>query len=144
MIRESKRRAFSWPDEFEHNKEPINNLREALGGRREALARQLFLLCVVVAFNRGEFDQKVPKRKTDGPRFDELSDENFLLLDAVALAHAGDRRVLLNQEKVFDIAEQYAAAGLRALLADLAGHSAETFTELIVSELYLNVKNRMR
>lgn len=144
MIRESKRRAFSWPDEFEHNKEPINNLRKALGGKQVALARQLFLLCVVIAFNRGEFDEKVPKRKTDGPRFDELSEENFRFLDAVAVAHTGDRRVLLDQEKIFDIAEQYAAAGLRAMLADFAGKSGETFAELVGSEIYSHVKNRSR
>jgi hypothetical protein len=139
----SKRRGFSWPDEFEKNKEPIRNLRTALGTEGHLMTqRQLFIIVAVIAFNRGLIAEKVPTRKTDAPRLEDFFPEHLRLLEMIALGHEKSRYVLRSQEDVFDVVERYAAEGLRLLLGELPGRSRESFSEWVAAEIYLAVKQQ--
>ena len=87
------------------------------------------MICLAVGFDSG-FKRDVPPRKSDSMRVADLKKEQFAIMRAVALRETKDSNVLLNDDEVFDIAEQYAAGGLM-LLAQKAKEGGDFRLDLI-------------
>ncbi|MEY4533540.1 MAG: hypothetical protein RI926_1309 [Actinomycetota bacterium] len=124
----SKRSAFSWDSEY---RSFVDDLRDFLrfkeGGRPGNI--ETFMMCLAVGFDSG-VKRDVPPRKSDSMRIENLKKEHFAIMRAVALRETKDSNVLLNDDAVFDIAEQYAAGGLM-LLAQKAKEGGDFRLDLI-------------
>jgi hypothetical protein len=124
----SKRSAFSWDPEF---RPFVDDLRDFLrfkeGGRPGN--PETFMICLAVGFDSG-VKRDVPPRKSDSMRVADLKKDQFAIMRAVALRETKDSNVLLNDDDVFDIAEQYAAGGLM-LLAQKAKEGGDFRLDLI-------------
>jgi len=77
--------------------------------------KEQFLLAMAIGF---ENDQKRELKTKDGFFFSNyLGSEDKTLINALAIHVHGSSDVLANEKEVFEIAEQYASAGIR-ILAD--------------------------
>ena len=77
--------------------------------------KEQFLLAMAIGF---ENDQKHELKTRDGFFFSNyLGSEDKTLINALAIHVHGSSDVLANEKEVFEIAEQYASAGIR-ILAD--------------------------
>lgn len=111
----SKRQGFTWDPEFKPVIESLRSDLKGWGGRGdEPSSAELFLLCLALGFSTGTV-RDVPPRKTDGPRIDYFQPEQMSLIKAVALAEADSAEILLDEDRVYDVAEQYASGGLMLL-----------------------------
>lgn len=80
--------------------------------------KEQFLLAMAIGF---ENDQKRELKSRDGFFFSNyLGAEDRTLINALAIHEHGSTDILANEKDVFDIAEQYASAGIR-ILADSIG-----------------------
>ncbi len=141
-MKKSKRTGFSWPAEFKGDKkEQIDSLRRALGpkGEKELGNRPMFFLALLFAYTEGIIDDAVPPRQTNSARLSELSDKHFQLLEAIAVEHAGDKSVLEDPDAVFDIAERYVSAGIKALVKEHQVNQA--FRNWLSSKIFQVLRN---
>jgi hypothetical protein len=77
--------------------------------------KEQFLLAMAIGF---ENNQKRELKAREGFFFsDNLGPEGRTLINALAIHEHGSADILADEKKVFDIAEQYASAGIR-ILAD--------------------------
>jgi len=77
--------------------------------------KEQFLLAMAIGF---ENDQKRELKSRDGFFFSNyLGAEDRTLINALAIHEHGSTDILASEKEVFDIAEQYASAGIR-ILAD--------------------------
>ena len=75
--------------------------------------KEQFLLAMAIGF---ENNQKRELKTRDGFFFsDNLGPEGRTLINALAIHEHGSADILADEKKVFDIAEQYASAGIRIL-----------------------------
>lgn len=111
----SKRQGFSWDQEFKPTVEHLRVDLKGWGNRGEdPSSAELFLLCLALGFSTGTL-RDVPARKTDGPRIDYFQPEQMALIKAVALSEAEAADILIDEDRVYDIVERYAAGGLMLL-----------------------------
>jgi len=140
----SKRTALTWDQEF---KTPfVKKLEEYLvrvTGANAISNTDLFMLCLAVGFEMKKV-RPVPPRKTDAVRISYLKEPHLAIMKSVALTHTQDHMILLNEDKVFDIVEQYAAGGLEILAIEMENQiNFETylFKFLFESMKKTNLKN---
>jgi len=77
--------------------------------------KEQFLLAMAIGF---ENSQRRELKTREGFFFsDNLGSEGRTLINALAIREHGSADILADEKKVFDIAEQYASAGIR-ILAD--------------------------
>jgi hypothetical protein len=141
-MKKSKRTGFSWPAEFKGGKkEQIDSLRRALGpkGEKELGNRPMFFLALLFAYTQGIIDDEVPPRQTNSARLSELSEKHFQLLEAIAVEYAGNKSVLEDPDAVFDIAERYVSAGIKALVKEHQKNQA--FRSWLSSKIYQRLRN---
>ena len=140
----SGRTALSWPKEYTGNIEPLAQMRTALrlGGGRPISNGQLFLIAAILAFNAGKIGaHKIPKAN-NSVRRDDLK-ENRRILEAIAVSTSQSRKVLLTEDEVFDIAERYAAEGLKILFEARQSRTSEDFAYFVSSEIYAAIKKNV-
>jgi hypothetical protein len=141
-VKKAGRTALSWPKEFKDNVEPLQQLRKALklGPGRSVSNGQLFLLATVLAFNAGKIaPEKVPTAN-NSVRVDDLQDFHRRVFEGIAVFTQQSRKVLLTEDEVFDIAERYAAEGLKILFAEKEKRTSEDFAYYVSSEIYSAIK----
>lgn len=107
------------PDRFYIDKEdrPYYNkvIEENVVNFKNKNQKEQFLLAMAIGF---ENDQKRELKTRDGFFFShDLGAEDRTLINALAIHKRGSADILTNEKEVFDIAEQYASAGIR-ILAD--------------------------
>jgi hypothetical protein len=133
----TKRTALSWDPEF---KPFIKNLEEYLGRMKGANAvtnTDVFMLCLAVGFELDKTRQ-VPPRKSDAVRISYLKEPHLAIMKSVALSHTQDHMILMNEDKVYDIVEQYAAGGLEILAMQMENQI--NFETYLVKILYESLK----
>lgn len=119
--KKSKRTALTWDQDY---KPRIDELRDyldrGLGAKGAASNLSIFMLCLGVGFQMKKLRER-PVRKSDGPRLEYImkSGEELATMRAVALAHSQDYEILLDEDKVFDIVEEYAAGGLEIICLEM-------------------------
>lgn len=141
-VKKAGRTALSWPREFRDNPEPLQQLRKSLklGPGRIVSNGQLFLLAAVLAFNAGKIaPEKVPTAN-NSVRVDDLQDFHRRVFEGMAVFTLQSRKVLLTEDEVFDIAERYAAEGLKILFAEKEKRTSEDFAYYVSSEIYSAIK----
>ena len=108
---------------LEFSKPSLSNydrLREVMRGSDKATPTnlELFMFAMAFGFKSGNRVEEIVKSGT-GPRVEYLSQDNEALMAAVQLATTIDTETLMDLDKRYTIAEQYAEGGIR-LLALLA------------------------
>jgi hypothetical protein len=140
----SGRTALSWPKEYKDNIEPLAQMRTALrlGGGRPISNGQLFLIAAILAFNAGKIGaDKIPSAN-NSVRVADLK-EHRRILEAMAVSTSQSRKVLLTEDEVFDIAERYAAEGLKMLFEARQSRTSEDFAYFVSSEVYAAIKKNV-
>lgn len=118
-IKKTKRLALSWDQEF---KSPtLDDLEYHLKKNTEKNRisnLDLFMLCLGIGFEAKQ-KRPIPPRKTDAVRLADIKEKTMAIWQAIAVSDIGSPEVLLDEDQVFDIIEQYAAAGLMILSAEM-------------------------
>lgn len=138
IIHNSKRKGFSWDPEF---KTAVQDLKIFLKTKEEGgdpTNLEIFMLCMAVGFDGG-LKRDVPPRKTDSARLEVLTEREFAIMRALALHELKDSSKLLDDDVTFDIAEQYAAAGLMLLSQEMS--ATKDFRGSLTARLYKAVKS---
>jgi hypothetical protein len=132
-MKPTKRQGFTWDQEY---KNFVDTLRSELKGFSSSgevpSSTEIFMLCLAVGFASG-VKRDVPNRKTDGPRLSFIQPEQMALIKAVGLSEADEADSLIDEDAIYDTAEQYASGGLM-LLAD-AYKSNPNFRDWLRSKL---------
>lgn len=96
--------------------------------------KHLFLAAMVVGFKNG-IKHKITDRDPPGYiRTEYLSDTEKALINAVAVKDAGNLEVLLDKKRVYSIAEEYAAGGIK-ILKDQVFSGKGSFSKRLETEL---------
>ena len=133
-IKKTKRLALSWDQEF---KQPtLDDLEYHLKRNTEKNRisnLELFMLCLGIGFEAKQ-KRPTPPRKTDAVRLADIKEKTLAIWQAIAVSDTGSPEVLLDEDQVFDIIEQYAAAGLMILSVEMKNQP--DFAGWLSSKLY--------
>jgi len=95
--------------------------------------KEIFLAAMVVGYHEGG---RIPLRSKEGfIREEYLSDEERALIRAVAVSTEGNLNVLLDEQKVYSIAEEYATGGIALLKAKVSSGEYGSYAKKLESEL---------
>ena len=92
-----------------------------------------YILALVVGFTKGE---RLKIVKKDGfILIENLQDEDLSLIKAIAVKEDGNLDVLLDREKVFRIADEYANCGIKLLNNSILGKEYGSYFKKLEAEL---------
>ena len=132
-MNKSRRQGFSWDQEYKPTVDILRSELKGWGHRGDdPSSAELFLLCLALGFSTGTL-RDVPPRKTDGPRLDYFQPEQMALIKALALSEADNAELLIDEDRVYDIVERYAAGGL--MLLAQASEAQPNFKEWLRGKL---------
>lgn len=95
--------------------------------------KDVFMAAMVIGYYEGS---RVKIKKKEGyVRESYLNSEDRALINALAVSEEGNLNVLLDAQRVFSIAEQYATGGIRLLKARVFGEEYGSYTKKLESEL---------
>ena len=118
-IKKTKRLGLSWDEEFK--KPTLDDLEYYLKKNTEKNRisnLELFMLCLGIGFEAKQ-KRPTPPRKTDAVRLADIKEKTMAIWQAIAVSDSGSAEILLDEDQVFDIIEQYAAAGLMILSVEM-------------------------
>jgi hypothetical protein len=110
----TKRTALSWDPDFKSTVKELEEYLERMTGANGVSNTDLFMLCLAVGFEMNKL-RGVPPRKSDAVRISYLKEPHLAIMKSIALTQTQDHMVLLSEDKVYDIVEQFAAGGLEIL-----------------------------
>lgn len=111
----TKRQALSWDQEYKPRLDQVfSELTDGKGGDGSLSNTEQFMICLSVGWSAG-VKRPVPPRKTDSVRLSYIDDQ-IPIFRSIAIADSGSADILLDDDKVLDIIESYAAAGLEILV----------------------------
>ncbi len=141
-VKRTKRTALTWDQEY---KTPhVDDLRDQLRKitKRSVTNKQMFMLCLGIGFDQN-CTRKVPPRTSDAVRLgDGVTEADYSLFNSIALAHSKDYKILLDEDAVYDIVEQYAAGGLMIISKEL--NSQPNFPAWLRTMLYKKAEKNLR
>lgn len=111
-------------DRLHVDKDDLNNFNRLKEKDSPFAGRQnkdIFLAAMVMGFSHGVKIDLEKKKKEGYVRDEYLNPDDRALINSIAIYDQGDLKVLLDKQKVFDIAEQYAAGGIESLKASALG-----------------------
>ena len=113
--------------------EDFNRLKDTdspfAGGRN----KDVFLAAMVIGYYEGS---RVEIKKKEGYIMASYLDpEDRALVNALAVSEEGNLNVLLDKQKVFSIAEEYATGGIKLLKARVFGEEYGSYAKKLESEL---------
>lgn len=115
--------------------EDFRSLRDDKGSPlSEGDSKDIFIAAMVTGFNEGV---KIELKSKEGfVRTSYLKPEDIAIINSIAVADEGSLNVLLDEKKLFSIAEEYATGGIRllkdkAFSDDFGTYSKKLGTELI-------------
>jgi len=95
--------------------------------------KDIFLAAMVIGYHEGG---RIPLRNREGFfREEYLSDEERALIRSVAVSTEGNLTVLLDEQKVYSIAEEYATGGIALLKARVFSGEYGSYAKKLESEL---------
>ena len=110
--------------------ELLKNRSSTLYGKEN---RVPYILALTIGFLKGE---KLKLNKKEGfIRIDTLLEDDKTLIKAIAVKDEGDLDVLLDKEKVFRIADEYANFGIKFLHNSVLGKEYGTYTKKLEIDL---------
>ena len=118
-LKKTRRVAMSWNQDLKESTLPdLKAHVDSICGESVS-NKQLFFLCMGMGI-RSEIMGEIPARKSDSVRLEYLDERDFSLLKSVALAHKKDLKILLDEDAMYDIAEQFASGGLEVFKNEMA------------------------
>ena len=115
------------------DKEKYDRLLEKDGTFAGKDNKDVFIMAMVIGYSRGV---KVELTRKEGyVRFEYLKDRDKSIIKSIAVADRGTLDVLLDKKKVYSIAEEYAAGGIKLLVEMVFGESYGSFEKRLESEL---------
>jgi hypothetical protein len=103
-------------------------------GKQHAQNKEVFLAAMVVGFHEG--GRIEVKNKEEWIFIDYLSKEEDAMIKAIAIAEEGNLNVLLDEQKVYSIAQEYATGGISLLMAKVfSGEYFGSYAKKLESEL---------
>jgi hypothetical protein len=124
-IKKTRRTQLTWNQSLKGRVDEIKTqVKRASGKSMNNL--EVFMLCLAVGFNERKKND-VPKRTSDVAHVSTIKGADYATIRAVAVYETGSSEVLMDEDAVFDIAEQYASGGLEFLVdkMDSVGSVAE-------------------
>jgi len=105
--------------------------------------KDLFMLALITGFHEGA-RVKLDKREGFFLLY-HLNDKENSIIKAIAVAEKGDLNILLDKKKVYSIAEEYAAAGIKLLRDKVFSGGYGSYIKKLESELideFERIKNK--
>jgi hypothetical protein len=133
----SKRTALSWDPEFKPHVRDLEEYLERMTGASGVSNTDLFMLCLAVGFEMNKA-REVPPKKSDAVRISYLKENHLAIMKSVALSQTQDHMILMNEDKVYDIVEQFAAGGLEILTVQM--QTQVNFETYLTKLLYESIK----
>lgn len=137
ILTKTKRTALSWDPEFKPIVKDLEEYLERMTGANAVSNTDLFMLCLAVGFEMNK-TRDVPPRKSDAVRISYLKEPHLAIMKSIALSKTQDHMVLLNEDKVYDIVEQFAAGGLEILSIEI--NTQVNFETYLSKLLYESIK----
>jgi hypothetical protein len=95
--------------------------------------KDIFLAALVVGYHEGV---KLPLKSKEGYfRTEYLKSEEKALIKSIAVATTGDLNVLLDEQRIYSIAEEYATGGISLLLDRVQNDSYGSYAKKLENEL---------
>jgi dnd system-associated protein 4 len=95
--------------------------------------KDLFMMAMMIGFREGS---RSPLDKKEGfVRIEYLNEKEKSIIKAIVVAEEGDLSVLANKGKVYSIAEEYAAGGIKLLKNKVFSGGYGSFIKKLESEL---------
>jgi len=111
----------------------FNRLKETDSPFAGSQNKDIFLAAMVVGYHEGS---KIEIKNKEGyVREEYLNPRELALIKAIAIADAGNLEILLDKQKVFSIAEQYATGGIEILKVKALSGEYGSYTKKLESEL---------
>jgi hypothetical protein len=117
-IKKSRRLALSWDQEYKPSLVDLKFWLDKNSEKNKVNNLDMFMLCLGIGLESKE-KRDIPPKKSDAVRLEYLKESTFALMKTIALFDSQDPLVLLDEDKIYDIAEQYAAAGLKILTLEM-------------------------
>lgn len=95
--------------------------------------KDVFLAAMVIGYHEGS--RLELKHKEGYVREEYLTKEDLALIRSIAVSEEGNLNVLLDKQKVFSIAEEYAAGGIKLLKARVFSGEYGSYSKKLESEL---------
>jgi hypothetical protein len=119
--------------------EVFNRLKEKDSPFAGVQNKDVFVAAMVTGYNQG---CRIGLKNKEGYFFwDYLSQKEQALFNALAISEEGDLKVLLDRQKIFTIAEEYAAGGIALLKEKVFGEEYGSYVKKLESEL-LNIQQK--
>jgi|LakMenEpi03Aug12_release.lakeMendotaPanAssembly.Ray.scaffolds.fasta_scaffold1394767_1 hypothetical protein len=118
VIKKTKRLALSWDQDFKTNLGDLEFHLKKNTEKNRISNLDLFMLCLGIGFEAKQ-KRPTPPRKTDAVRLADIKEKTIAIWQAIAVSDTGNPEVLLDEDLVFDIIEQYAAGGLMILSVEM-------------------------
>lgn len=131
-IKSTSRVATSWDKDLKETALPMlkSHLEEIYGKRLEN--KEIFLLCLSFGFEEKHLG-KIPPRKSDAVRLNYFDEREIAMMRSIALAHTNDFHILIDEDAMYDIIEQYAAGGLELLYVEI--QNQPNFQAWLISQM---------
>jgi hypothetical protein len=98
--------------------------------------KDIFLAALVVGYHEGV---KLPLQSKEGYfRTEYLKDEEKALIKSIAVATTGDLNILLDEQKIYSIAEEYATGGISLLRDKVQSGGYGSYAKKLENELLKN------
>ena len=128
------RTGFTWDREFEVRLKDLEDQLIRLVGSKNAIGnKEVFMLCLAVGYHFQKTRPR-PPRATDAVRMSAVTPQEFAVMKTIALAQTKDYTILLDEDRVYDIIEEYAAGGLELLVTQM--DSGIDFQNFLTKLLY--------
>ena len=135
----TKRTALSWDQEFKPVVKDLEEYLKRMTGENSVTNTELFMLCLAVGFEMNK-TRPVPPKKSDAVRISYLKEPHLAVMRSVALTHSQDHMILMNEDQIYDVVEQYAAGGLEILAVEMKNQV--NFPAYLVKFLHESLKKR--
>ena len=136
--KKSKRLALSWDQEYKPNLDNLKFWLDKNTEKQRVSNLDMFMLCLGVGLEAKE-KRDVPARKSDAIRLETIKESTLAIWKAIALMDSQDPIVLLDEDKIYDIVEQYAAAGLKILTLEM--NTQNDFPNWLRQKLFKNAES---
>ncbi len=136
-LKPTHRTGFTWDREFEGRRKDIEDqLIRMVGSKNSIGNKEVFMLCLAVGYHFQKTRPR-PPRATDAVRMSAVNPHEFAVMKTIALAKTEDYRVLLDEDRMYDIVEEYAAGGLELLVTQMdSGIDFQNFlTKLLFEQI---------
>lgn len=135
----TKRTALSWDQEFKPVVKDLEEYLKRMTGENSVTNTELFMLCLAVGFEMNK-TRPVPPKKSDAVRISYLKEPHLAVMRSVALTHSQNHMILMNEDQIYDVVEQYAAGGLEILAVEMKNQV--NFPAYLVKFLHESLKKR--